>query len=147
MAVAPGGFGVEIVGLPKLRSDLRTADRQLRNVPRDVHRQIAREGRDRARQIAMGLPGRQLFARIIGGRGSDRAATIYADIGKHPAGGGWLFGSHQYRQFRPWVGNQHISLGINDSYAITPAIRELEEQWAKTYASRISETLDRTLGT
>lgn len=143
----PGGFGVLLVDNEGLRRDLRAVDKKLPNVIRKVHREIAKEGRTRARSKALGLPGRKRFARLIASRGSARAATISYHGNRHPAAMGWLFGAYAYPQFKPWVGNRHTGVrqDLGDSHAITPAIKELEPQWAKTYAKRIGQMIAQTL--
>ena len=149
--VATGGFGVAVVGLQDLRRDIRTAgNRALPNELRKLNREIAREGRDAARQNARGLKGGRRFAATIGSRGSARAATIAVNIRRHPAAPGWLFGSfggRRTRQFhQPWLGNARTG-NLGRAYAVTPAIRALEPEWAETYGKRIQLALDRALGT
>lgn len=141
------GCGVIFVDLDDLLRDLRAVDRKLPNVVRKVHREIGKEGRIRARSKAMELPGRKRFARLIASRGSTRAATISYRGDRHPAAMGWLFGAYAYPQFKPWVGNRHTGVRqeLGDSHAITPAIVELEPQWARTYAKRIGRMIDQTL--
>lgn len=148
--VKTGGFGVAVEGLHELRQALRTADRKLLNEVRKLHREMAKEGRVRARSKAQFGTGRNRFAKLIGSQGSERAATITYRGDGHPAAMGWLFGSMAFRQFRPWVGNRHTGIRMEDigsSYAITPAIKELEPEWERTYPQRMAEAINRGLAT
>jgi len=135
---------VEIVGLRDFQRELRSVHRELPRITAGVHRKFAREVRDDAQDLAMALPGRQRFARLITSSGTAKEAKIVYRGTKHPASMGWIFGaaSRRKRQFAPWIGNKFDG-GMSEFevslYAVGPAIKANVPRIRDEYAKRVYE--------
>jgi hypothetical protein len=124
------GDGIVVVGLDSLLKDLRAANRAL---PRIVTKAI----RDSTKRELLPAATRNLASQPVpksrtklGVSSTTRGAAL---TGRAPWIMGAEFGSLQYRQFRPWVGNRYTGAvgftGYIMGKAINDRLPELERRW------------------
>ncbi len=132
--------GVRLVGWKEFANDLRRSDPRIRRELRSANREIANEVRADARANARSHS--RQYAKAATGIQS-RAFPDAAQIALNPRGRPWIFGAEfgalQYRQFLPWTGNQFTSDSVG--YAVFPTIRDSEDEIADTYGDRMMQAM------
>lgn len=124
------GEGVVIVGLDSLLRDLKAANRALpRIVTKSIRETSKREVLPKAKRNLGSQPVPKSRTRITVSA-TQRGAAL---VGRAPWIFGAEFGALQYRQFRPWVGNQYTGATGFSGYilgrAINDTITTLERTW------------------
>ena len=134
---------------------LREFNRALKKVPGDMSKAVAQVNRSFAREIAtdaksraVSHKGKSRFAGLIRYGASANIGTITYGLTRHPAAGGWIFGSYggrRGRQFeQPWSGNQYTGqTGFGDfgpnSRAVSPAVKAAQPLLEVEYDRRIRD--------
>lgn len=133
--MARGRGAVHVRGLRQFQAELRAADPKLARSMSKANREIAERvaANIQAKARAAGSVAKHAAPAIVG-RGEQRGAKIAINKGSQfKMADGAFFGSHQFGQFRPWVGNQYQNpwpVGANSEgpgkgpYAINPGIYE-----------------------
>lgn len=123
--------GIVVIGLDSLLRDLRAADRAL---PRVVTKTL----RDTTKRETLPTAQRNVYRQPIPKQRTKTAVSattrgVSLVLKAAPWIYGAEFGALQYRQFRPWVGNQFTGAGKFPGYilgaAITDTIDRLERVW------------------
>lgn len=140
---------VATAGVKNLASDLRrAAGKEASAALRKAHREIANEVRDKARSKARSEYGKAgsygRASRAIQSRAFPDAAKIRMRAKSDPRIFGSEFGSHAYRQFRPWKGNQWTAGAGPKSgvgYAVFPTFREEVPRIRDEYGDRLLDAV------
>lgn len=133
--MARGRGAVHVRGLREFQAELRAVEPKLARAMSKANREIAEKVATnvQAKARAAGSVAKHAAPAIVG-RGEQRAAKIAINKGtQFKMADGAFFGSVQYGQFKPWVGNASFNawpVGANDEgpgrgpYAINPGIYE-----------------------
>jgi len=151
--MARGRGAVEVRGLRTFQAELRSADPRLARALTKANKEIAEKvaANIRAKAEARGGVTAKAAPAVVG-RGEQRVAKIAINKGtRYRFADGAFFGSVQYHQFEPWVGNQHFNawpVGINDegpgrgAYAINPgiyvSIPEIEDFYLNAFEDAVA---------
>lgn len=136
---------VRIEGLSQVQKALRNADRELAKGLATEQRKLADFVVGKAEARAAGQGG--VAAKVARGgalkaKGEQRFAKVVLDGGRFPFVFGAEFGAVQYRQFKPWRGNQYTDpLGQEVGYFLHPTLRAEREHIFRFYEGMIEGAL------
>ncbi|MCP3855923.1 MAG: hypothetical protein GY698_14495 [Actinomycetia bacterium] len=120
----------------KRLDDPRRWTRELRVVNKNAAEFIAAKARDKAV-----TPIERLTAKSIKAQGEQRRSKVSIGGARAPWALGGEFGSIQYRQFRPWRGNQWTAMPSDVGYLVHPAIEENRDEFTERYANDVQAFL------
>lgn len=121
--------GLRGVGLDKVVSELN------RDTSKDV------QAGAQAKLLSQPVPKKKA---VIGRRATATSATVVLRYGKFPWAAGAEFGAIRWRQFRPWVGNQHTKY-LSPGYMIGATLKEKIPTLEKQYRRRILDAIDKAI--
>lgn len=123
--MANSAVRVDVEGLVELQRELRKIDAAFPRTLRVANNRVAQIVADAAKTRAESLGGvAAKSAASIRVQSGQREAAVKIGGARYPFALGAEFGSHQYRQFDPWTGNQWTDPeGLSVGYFLHPAIR------------------------
>ena len=133
-----------VEGLNELVKDLRALDRKLpRKVGQGFKQTLTAHTLRPARRNLAALshvPNRRGAVSVFA---SQREAGLKLRVSKYPWIAGAEFGSHQYRQFLPWVGNQYTGADDFPGYIVGPALRATIDKVDRDMLDVIAELIEK----
>jgi hypothetical protein len=142
-----GGLAVE--GLTESIRGLRKVDKELARLVTDEIRYQARQiVLPRARANWAGQPIRpSQAASAVKHQADQKGASLVLRYAPHPYAAGVEFGSHRYRQFRSWRGNQFtVTPGSSTGYVVQDAIRATLPKVEATLIGELTRTISNYVG-
>ena len=125
--------GVKVTGLAELNKALKALGPEVQKELKDANFEVGSMVVDDARSIAHGLGGvAAKVAPSIKATKTQAGAAVSFGGAAYPFAGGAEFGSHRYKQFKPWRGS-----GSDAGYFVYPAIRQDADEIESTYVERI----------
>lgn len=129
--------GVRVTGLVELNKALKALGPEVQKELKAANFEVGSMVADDAKSIAFGLGG--VAAKVAPSiKATKTAAGAAVSFGgaAYPFAAGAEFGSHRYKQFKPWLGN-----GSDAGYFVYPAIRQDADQIESTYVERIDDIM------
>lgn len=127
----------------------RAVGREKDKALRKAHREIANEVRDEARNRGRSAYGKNgsygRATRAITSRAWPDKARVRLEPKKDPRILGAEYGSHQFKQFRGWTGNQFTAGSGPDAgvgYALHPTLRDKVPEIREMYGDRLMDALE-----
>ena len=134
-SLAVDGLNETIRGLKKVRPELgKVATRANKSLTTRIMLPAARQNW-RSQRIRPSVADQAVVA--AAGQTWAGLRTRYRKFG---FGAGVVFGSKQYAQFRPWVGNQ-FTPGQTRDYIVGPAIVKKGEQFSREWMSEVEKAI------
>jgi hypothetical protein len=140
---------IKTTNVKNLARDIqRAVGREKDKALRSAHRAIANEVRDEARSRGRSSYGKSgsygRATRAITSRAYPNRARVRLEPKKDPRILGAEYGSHQYKQFRGWTGNQFTAGSGPDAgtgYALHPTLRDKVPEIREEYGDRLMDAL------
>jgi hypothetical protein len=134
-------MGVKVAGLDDFRRELRRADPALKEALKRVHKDLAEWVLEGARARSR----KSHVKKAITARGSQRAAELAMLKSRAEDVFGDEFGSHKYKQFPPWRGNQWTDpKGLRVGYMLHPEIRARSDEISRHYLDMVEKAMAAT---
>ncbi|MDM4721845.1 hypothetical protein QTQ03_20425 [Micromonospora sp. WMMA1363] len=137
-AVTFNADAVRIEGLRDFVSALKAVDAQYPKAVRQANYDMAAElvARSKADAASVGGVARKA-ARSLRAARQANASVVTGGGARYPYFWGAEFGARQYRQFKPWRGNQYGGWSGGPGYFLHPTIRSEAERLLDGYMARL----------